>query len=166
MGLAALNLPDFPEKMEFRAMAHNALDEWLDTFMPFFESKAPPDLKGLSDHFQNTRLMFLGACLQAAVERLHGPLFRQRRADCPRCGQVVLRHTMRDETGESIGEKNQPQGSNCGRVQEGPRQAGPERAIERADLGADLQQGQHPHAGQFRSGNRRTGRYVAVSFDE
>ncbi len=98
MGLAALSLPAFSEKMEFREMAHKALDEWIDTFMPFFESKAPPDLRALSDHFQNTRLMFLGACLQAAVERLYDPLFGQRRADCPRCGQVVLRHGMRERS--------------------------------------------------------------------
>jgi hypothetical protein len=98
MGLAALSLPAFPEKKEFREMAHKALDEWIDTVMPFFEAKAPPDLRALSDHFQNTRQMFLGACLQAAVERLHEPLFRQRRADCPQCGQVVLRHGMRERS--------------------------------------------------------------------
>jgi hypothetical protein len=98
MGVAALNLPAFSEEKEFRAMAHKALDQWLDTFMPFFESKAPPNLKGLSDHFQNTRQMFLGACVQAAVERLYESLFRQRRADCPHCGQVVLRHAMRERS--------------------------------------------------------------------
>lgn len=31
MGLAALSLPAFPEKKEFREMAHKALDEWIDT---------------------------------------------------------------------------------------------------------------------------------------
>jgi hypothetical protein len=36
MGLAAFNLPEFAEKMEFREMGHKALDEWMDTFMPFF----------------------------------------------------------------------------------------------------------------------------------
>ena len=66
--------------------------------LPFFEAKAPPDLRDLSDHFQNTRLMFLGACLQTAVERLHEPLFRRRRADCPQCGHVVLRHGMRERS--------------------------------------------------------------------
>jgi len=98
MGLAAFNLPDFPEKMEFREMAHKVLDEWIDTFMPFFESQTPPDLRSLSDHFQNTRQMFLGACLQAAVERLHKPLFGQRRADCPKCGHAVLRHAVRERS--------------------------------------------------------------------
>lgn len=44
MGLAEFHLPVFPKKIEFRQMAHKALDQWLDTFMPFFESKAPPDL--------------------------------------------------------------------------------------------------------------------------
>jgi|WetSurMetagenome_2_1015567.scaffolds.fasta_scaffold02900_5 hypothetical protein len=60
MGLAALSLPAFSVGMEFRDMAHKALDEWIDTFMPFFEAKSPPDLKALSDHFRNTRLKLLG----------------------------------------------------------------------------------------------------------
>ena len=75
MGLAAFNLPVFLGEMEFHEMAHSALDKWLDTFKPFFESESPPGLRSLSDHFQNTRQMFLGACLQAAVERLR--LFTQ-----------------------------------------------------------------------------------------
>ena len=96
MGVAQFRLPDFSEEKEFREMAHKALDEWLDSFMAFFESKAPPDLRGLSDHFQNTKLMFLGACLQAAIERLYEPLLRQRRANCPQCARAVLRHRIQE----------------------------------------------------------------------
>jgi transposase len=33
MGLAALSLPAFSVGMEFREIAHKALDEWIDTFM-------------------------------------------------------------------------------------------------------------------------------------
>jgi hypothetical protein len=96
MGLAALNLPAFPEHKEFREMAHKALDNWIDSFMPFFEAESPPDLKALSDHFQSTRLKFLGACMQAAVERLHEPLFEQKHALCPKCSQAMVRHGMRE----------------------------------------------------------------------
>ena len=102
MGLAVLSLPAFPEKTEFREMAHKALDIWIDTFMPFFEAKMPPDLRDLSDHFQKTRQMFLGACLQTAIERLYEPMFRQIRADCPRCGQSVLRHAMRERSASTL----------------------------------------------------------------
>lgn len=66
--------------------------------MPFFESEASPDLRALSDHFQETRLKFLGACLQAAIERLYEPMFRQRRAICPGCGKALLRHAMRERS--------------------------------------------------------------------
>jgi hypothetical protein len=98
MGLAALRLPVFPEEMEFREMAHKALDEWIDTFIPLFQAKNPPDLNALSDHFQNTRLKLLGACMQAAVERLYEPFFQQKHAHCPHCDRVVVRHAMRERS--------------------------------------------------------------------
>ena len=79
----------FPE--EFQAMAHNALDRWLEGFRPFFESEEPPRLEALSDHVQKTRSEFLSACMQAAIEKLYPHMMEQMQAQCPRCEKTLAR---------------------------------------------------------------------------
>lgn len=79
---------------EFHAMAHEALDRWLEGFRSFFESEEPPGLEGLSNHFQKTRSQFLSACMQAAVEKLFPHLIEQIQAQCPRCGKTLTRKRL------------------------------------------------------------------------
>jgi hypothetical protein len=79
---------------EFRTMAHDALDKWVDGFRPFFESEKPPVLEELSDHFQRTRSELLSGCMQAAVEKLYPYLLEQEQAGCPRCGRVLCRKRL------------------------------------------------------------------------
>ncbi len=72
-------------------MAHRALDEWIDGLAPFFRSAVPPKLSELSQHVQKTRLEFLGACLEAAVEKLYASYLEQEQATCPHCRKLLNR---------------------------------------------------------------------------
>ena len=94
--LAVLQATDPLE--ETRAMAHRALDEWIDALAPFFRSAVPPKLSELSQHVQKTRLEFLGACLEAAVEKLYAPYLEQEQATCPHCRKRLWRKRFDDQT--------------------------------------------------------------------
>lgn len=68
-------------------MAHDALDQWIDTLAPLFEQEKPPTLMELSAHMTGTRGAFLGGCLEALTQELYRHHRHQRHADCPGCGK-------------------------------------------------------------------------------
>ena len=68
-------------------MAHDALDQWIDTLAPLFEQDRPPTLMELSAHLTRTRGAFLGGCLEALTQELYRQHRHQRQADCPGCGK-------------------------------------------------------------------------------
>lgn len=76
---------------EFQAMAHDALDKWLEGFSPFFDCEKPPRLEELSNHFQKTRSQFLSGCMQAAIEKLFPHMLDQVQAPCPHCRKTLSR---------------------------------------------------------------------------
>jgi hypothetical protein len=70
MGCACLSLPESDPLKEVRRMAHDALDQWIDTLAPLFERQRPPTLMELSAYMTGTRGAFLGGCLQALTQEL------------------------------------------------------------------------------------------------
>ncbi len=68
-------------------MAHDALDQWIDTLAPLFEQDRPPTLMELSAHLTRTRGAFLGGCLEALTQELYRQHRHQRQTDCPGCGK-------------------------------------------------------------------------------
>ena len=68
-------------------MAHDALDQWIDTLALLFERDKPPTLMELSAHLTRTRGAFLGGCLEALTQELYRHYRHQRQADCPGCGK-------------------------------------------------------------------------------
>ena len=79
-------------------MAHQALDEWLEDLKPLFEHIESPTLMDLSAELMRSRGSFLGACLQALAEQLHGHYQDQQQADCPGCGKCLNRKRVDRKT--------------------------------------------------------------------
>ena len=94
MGLASVTLLVDSPLEEVRAMAHEAMDKWVDELAPLFEQDIPPQLTELSNYFQKTRLQLLGACMKGVVEKLYAAYLYQQWADCPRCGRTVRRKRL------------------------------------------------------------------------
>lgn len=90
MGLACHRLPA-ALVTEFRRMAHDATDRWIDGLEQRWEQDPTPDLAGLSEHVLATRSEFLGACMKAAVERLYPAYTHQEWAECPHCQRPLHR---------------------------------------------------------------------------
>jgi hypothetical protein len=93
MGLACPIL-DSGSLEEVRAMAHEALDRWVDGLAPFFEKGDPPKLTELSDHFTKTRAELFGACMRSLIEELFGHYLEQELAECPECAKSLHRKRL------------------------------------------------------------------------
>ena len=91
MAITCSQLRSSPLYEEFQAMAHDALDKWLEGFSTFFQREEPLGLEELSDHFQNTRSEFLSGCMQAAIEKLFPHMMEQTQAQCLRCKKTLNR---------------------------------------------------------------------------
>ncbi len=68
-------------------MAHDALDQWIDTLAPLFDQQKPPTLMELSAHMTGSRGAFLGGCLEALTQELYRHHRHQRHAECPGCAK-------------------------------------------------------------------------------
>ncbi len=79
-------------------MAHDALDQWIDTLAPLFDQDRPPTLMELSAHMTGTRGAFLGGCLEALTQELYRHHRQQRQADCPGCGKRLNAKRMDRKT--------------------------------------------------------------------
>lgn len=79
---------------EVRALAHKAIDQWVDGLAPFFEEGKRPKISELSDHFTRSRSQFFGACLKAAIEKLYPEELDRQWADCPKCGKRLKRKRL------------------------------------------------------------------------
>ena len=99
MGCACLTLPQSDPLEEVRRMAHDALDQWIDTLAPLFEQQKPPTLMELSAHMTGTRGAFLGGCLQALTQELYR---HHRQADCPGCGKRLTAKRMDRKTARCL----------------------------------------------------------------
>ncbi len=71
-----------------RAMAHKALDKWLDGIE--MEGREPPKLRELSERFMDTRLDLLAACLESVIKKRYAAELKQCEASCE-CGRVLGR---------------------------------------------------------------------------
>ena len=82
---------------DFRAMAHEKLDEALEKLRPLFCQENKPDLKEISEALQEFKQDFSGALLQEAARGLHREE-EQGPQPCPQCGKLVgkLRDTSRE----------------------------------------------------------------------
>jgi len=79
-------------------MAHDALDQWIDTLAPLFEQERPPTLMELSAHMSATRGTFLGGCLEALTQELYRHHRHQRHTDCPGCDKRLKAKRMDHKT--------------------------------------------------------------------
>lgn len=94
MGMACIKLSFELPLDEVRALAHNAVDKWVDGLAPFFEEGKNPTLSEVSEHFLSTRSQFLGACLEGLLENLYGGELEREWANCHRCGRRLKRKRM------------------------------------------------------------------------
>jgi hypothetical protein len=90
---ACLKLPLAASTIEeMRTMAYDAVDEWVDTLIPFFEKEeGQVSLMDLSEHFTKTRSQLFGACLKTAIEKLYRKELDRRQAPCPKCKRTLTR---------------------------------------------------------------------------
>lgn len=85
MAATALVLP-FRE--DVRAMAHKALDKWLDELEA--EQAGPPTLLEISERFMETRLSLLATCLESVIKKRYAAELKQAEARCE-CGRTLGR---------------------------------------------------------------------------
>ena len=79
---------------EFRAMARQSLDRWLDQLRPLFEQETPPTLREMSQRFMETRTSLLGEILQSLGETLYAAFLEQKQCPCPKCNTLLNRKRM------------------------------------------------------------------------
>lgn len=94
MGCAVLNLPvpgSRPDLERVRAMAHEALDKFMDLLAPLLKKNQPPTLREASDHILQTRSVLLGAITEALISEVARHYDDATHADCPRCRKRVQR---------------------------------------------------------------------------
>ena len=83
-------------------MAHDALDQWIDTLAPLFDQEKPPTLMELSAHMTGTRGAFLGGCLEALTQELYAHHRHQRHAECPGCGKRLTAKRVDRKTASTL----------------------------------------------------------------
>ena len=88
MAAAAVVLDD---RTEARTMAHQALDEWLDRVEA--EAAEKPTLLAISEHFMETRLDLLAACLESVITQRYAADLQQTDAVCA-CGRLLRRRRV------------------------------------------------------------------------
>src|SRR5712692_3604210 len=76
---------------EFRTMAHDALDKWLDQLDT--DTPQRPTLREMSDRFTATRSELLGVCLETVIRRQYAAELQQTDAVCA-CGRRLRRRRV------------------------------------------------------------------------
>lgn len=91
MGEACLKLHFKLPFEEVRALAHEAMDKWLDALAPFSEKGKKATLRELSHHFTSTRSQLFGACMEAAIEKHYADELNRQWCECRRCARGLKR---------------------------------------------------------------------------
>lgn len=96
MGLACPRYDEaFADRIEeARAMAHRAIDEWVDGLARLGSADKGPTLLEITEDFRRRRREMAPALLGAALGTVHGDLSEQEWADCPRCGRQLRRKRL------------------------------------------------------------------------
>lgn len=102
MGCACITLPEQDPLEEVRRMAHDAMDQWINSLAPPFEQERPPTLMELSAHMTRTRGAFLGGCLEALTQELYRHHRHQQYADCPGCGKRLKAKRIDHKTASTL----------------------------------------------------------------
>ena len=76
---------------EFRKLAHEAVDNWIENLRDFFERGKLPTVAEISERFNETKHTFFGQCFEGLLESLAADFLRQEYASCPGCGRLVRR---------------------------------------------------------------------------
>jgi hypothetical protein len=76
---------------EFRKLAHEAVDNWIENLRDFFERGKQPTVTEISERFNETKHALLGQCFKGLLESLASDFLRQEYATCPDCGRLVRR---------------------------------------------------------------------------
>ena len=79
---------------EVRRRAHEALDQWLDSFGPLLDGATPPTLMELSDHVSEVRPQLLGPCVQAILDHIVENYSPVSQTSCPCCGKLLYRKRL------------------------------------------------------------------------
>ncbi len=73
---------------QVRAMAHKAVDQFVDDIAPKLQEKKKLTIHELSQIFQKYKQDFIGAMFQGFIEVLHHDVLSQEYAPCPNCGKT------------------------------------------------------------------------------
>ena len=79
---------------EVRQRAYEAIDHWLDSFLPLLSTPESPTLLELSEHIFKTRSQLTGACLQAILDHILSHYTQLRQIDCPTCARRLYRKRL------------------------------------------------------------------------
>lgn len=80
-----------------REQAHQALDRWLDGFVPLLGGGQPPTLMDLSDHLFASRPQLLGPCQQAVLDHIMETYHDLRCTNCPHCDRRLYRKRLQEK---------------------------------------------------------------------
>ena len=105
--MKAMRIPATPPRTvnkieDFRQMAHEELDRFIDKLIPFLESEKPMTLQEISDLFQKEKHQLLGGLLQRAVEINHRDCMEGKNDKCPLCGRKATRKRNADRHVETL----------------------------------------------------------------
>ncbi len=79
---------------EVRQRAYQAIDQWLDSFVPLLSTPEAPTLLELSEHLFKTRSQLLGDCLQAILDHILSHYTQLRQTHCPTCARLLYRKRL------------------------------------------------------------------------
>ena len=79
---------------EVRQRAYQAIDQWLDSFLPLLNTPEAPTLLELSEHMFKTRSQLLGTCMQAILDHILSHYRQLRRTSCPTCARRLYRKRL------------------------------------------------------------------------
>jgi len=79
---------------EVRQRAYQAIDQWLDSFLPLLSTPETPTLLELSEHLFKTRSQLLGTCLQAILDHILSHYTQLRQTSCPTCARRLYRKRL------------------------------------------------------------------------
>lgn len=91
MGMLCLELNFGLPFEEVRALAHEAMDKWLDALSPFFEKGKKTTLRELSHHFTSTPSQLFGASMAVAIGKHYADELDRQWLECPRYARCLKR---------------------------------------------------------------------------
>jgi len=74
---------------EFKKLAYDTFEQWVENFRDFFERDTLPTVAEISERLHKRKQEFLGQCFEHLLTTLASDFLRQDYATCPECGRLV-----------------------------------------------------------------------------